>query len=47
MSARYLQAPLLLLLWQVAPLDLNTDRVGRVRMDLGVGTGFYRGRLRR
>lgn len=42
MYARYLNAPLLLLLWQVAPLDYRTDRAGKVRIDFGAGSGFYR-----
>ena len=42
MYARYLNAPLLLLLWQLAPLDVKTDRTGKLRLDFGAGTGFYR-----
>ena len=38
MQARYLNAPLLLLLWQVAP---NLARDGRVRLSLGAGMGQY------
>jgi hypothetical protein len=41
MLARYLNAPLLLLLWQVAPVDLHRDEGGRVRMSFGAGRGRY------
>ncbi|HLG06281.1 MAG TPA: hypothetical protein VI383_09035 [Gemmatimonadales bacterium] len=41
MYSRYLNAPLLLLIWQVAPVDLGTDRDGRVRISFGVGYGDY------
>lgn len=41
MLARYLNAPLLLLLWQVAPLDLKHDEGGRVRISFGAGRGRY------
>jgi hypothetical protein len=37
MSARLLHAPLLLLLWQVAPIDVPSN--GRLRLALGVGGG--------
>lgn len=39
MYARYLNAPLLLLLWQVAPVDLKRDEAGRVRISFGAGKG--------
>ena len=39
MSARLLHAPLLLLLWQVVPLSLPSDRPGRFRIGFGVGGG--------
>lgn len=39
MYPRYWNAPLLLLLWQLAPLDGRSD--GRLRVDVGVGTGFF------
>ncbi len=41
MLARYLNAPLLLLLWQVAPVDIKRDEGGRVRLSLGVGGGQF------
>ncbi|HEX7024637.1 MAG TPA: hypothetical protein VF187_07450 [Gemmatimonadales bacterium] len=41
MLARYLNAPLLLLLWQVAPVDLHRDEGGRIRIALGAGSGRY------
>jgi hypothetical protein len=39
MSARLLHAPLLLLLWQVVPIQLPSDRPGRLRIGFGVGGG--------
>ena len=39
MYARYLNAPLLLLLWQIAPLRHRDD--GRFRLSVGAGTGEY------
>src|SRR5687767_4480167 len=39
MSARLLHAPLLLLLWQIAPIQLPSDRPGRVRIGFGLGGG--------
>lgn len=39
MSARLLTAPLLLLLWQTAPMDFHRDGAGRVRLGLGGGGG--------
>jgi hypothetical protein len=39
MSARLLHAPLLLLLWQVAPVNLSSDRPGPVRIGFGLGGG--------
>ncbi len=39
MSARLLTAPLLLLLWQTAPVDIHRDGSGRIRLGLGVGGG--------
>lgn len=41
MLARYLNAPLLLLLWQVAPVDLRRDEGGRVRVSFGGGSGKF------
>jgi hypothetical protein len=41
MYARYLNAPLLLLLWQAAPVDLKTDGEGRVRIAIGSGSGTF------
>jgi hypothetical protein len=41
MLARYLNAPLLLLLWQVAPLDYHRDHAGRVRLSFGAGWGTF------
>lgn len=41
MLARYLNAPLLLLLWQVAPVDLKRDDHGRVKISFGAGGGNY------
>ncbi len=41
MLARYLNAPLLLLLWQVAPVDLKRDEGGRVRISFGAGRGEF------
>lgn len=41
MYARYLNAPLLLLLWQAAPVDIKTDREGRVRIAFGGGIGAF------
>jgi hypothetical protein len=41
MLARYLNAPLLLLLWQVAPLDFHRDHAGRVRLSFGAGRGDF------
>jgi hypothetical protein len=41
MFARYLNAPLLLLLWQVAPLDFHRDHAGRVRISFGAGQGGF------
>ena len=41
MLARYLEAPLLLLLWQVAPVDLRPDEGGRVRLSFGAGGGAF------
>lgn len=41
MLARYLNAPLLLLIWQVAPVDLKRDDHGRVKISFGAGGGKY------
>lgn len=41
MHARYLNAPLLLLLWQVAPVDLKRDEVGRMRISFSLGHGNF------
>ena len=41
MLARYLNAPLLLLLWQVAPVQTRRDDEGRVRVSFGYGRGTY------
>ena len=41
MYPRYLNAPLLLLIWQVAPVDLGADRDGGVRISFGLGHGEY------
>jgi len=41
MLARYLNAPLLLLLWQVAPLHVRRDEGGRVRVSFGGGGGKF------
>ena len=39
MSARLLTAPMLLLLWQVAPMNLHRDGPGRIRIGVGGGGG--------
>jgi len=41
MFARYLNAPLLLLLWQVGPVQTHRDETGRVRLSLGFGRGNF------
>jgi hypothetical protein len=41
MLARYLNAPLLLLLWQVAPIETRRDEGGRVRLAFGAGMGAF------
>jgi hypothetical protein len=41
MSARLLNAPLLLLLWQVAPLEVQRTPLGRFRLGLGAGAGMF------
>jgi len=41
MSARLLNAPLLLLLWQVVPLEVQRTPLGRVRLGLGGGAGMF------
>jgi len=41
MLARYLNAPLMLLLWQVAPLDVRRDEGGKVRVSFGGGGGRF------
>lgn len=41
LPSRLLAAPMLLLLWQVAPLHLKTDDIGRVRISLGTGGGSF------
>jgi hypothetical protein len=41
MYPRYLNAPLLLLLWQVAPVDVVRDDGGRLRVSVAGGAGEY------
>ena len=41
MYARYLNAPLLLLVWQVAPIEVRRDEVGRVRFGISGGEGRF------
>ena len=41
MLARYLNAPLLLLLWQIAPVESRRDEAGRVRLSFGAGNGNF------
>ena len=41
MTNRLFNAPLLLLLWQVAPVDFPVDSSGRVRLSLGAGAGSF------
>jgi hypothetical protein len=42
MLARYLNAPLLLLIWQIAPIEARRDEGGRVRVAFGAGLGSFR-----
>lgn len=44
MRSNLLHAPLLLLLWQVAPVDVQPDSSGRYRVSLGYGGGQYEAR---
>lgn len=41
MYARYLNAPLLLLVWQVAPVELRPDEGGRARFGVTLGAGAF------
>jgi len=41
MYARYLNAPLLLLVWQVAPVELRRDEGGRARFGVTLGGGAF------
>src|SRR6185503_909982 len=41
MLARYLNAPLLLLLWQVAPIQAGREDGGRLRVSFGAGSGSF------
>jgi hypothetical protein len=41
MLARYLNAPLLLLIWQVAPVPSRPDEGGPVRLSFGAGNGAF------
>jgi hypothetical protein len=41
MYARYLNAPLLLFLWQVAPVDVGRDDSGRLEVSVTGGVGAY------
>lgn len=41
MHPRYLKAPLLLILWQAAPISTRQDLHGRTRVSFGYGRGVY------
>ncbi|HXV86046.1 MAG TPA: hypothetical protein VD793_05070 [Gemmatimonadales bacterium] len=44
MRADLFKGPFLLLLWQVAPVQVQTDQAGRVQLSLGYGAGQFENR---